>query len=72
MFTQPSILMLGDWSTVTLCVWGKIVTGPMRWLEEKCLFEWVAGFEFFVNYLMDKIHILCDNQQVWMLYTHEK
>ena len=30
--------MLGDWSTVTVCVWGKIVTGPMRGLEEKCLF----------------------------------
>ena len=64
--------MLGDWSTVTVCVWGKIVTGPMRGLEEKCLFGWVAGFDFLcVNYLMDKINILCD-KQVWMLYTHEK
>ena len=63
--------MLGDWSTVTVCVWGKIVTGSMRRLEEKCLFEWVAGFDFFcnVNYLMDKINILCDNQQVLMLYA---
>ena len=37
--------MLGDWSTVTVCVWGTIVTGPMRGLEAKCLFGWVAGFE---------------------------
>ena len=49
------------------------VTGPMRGLEEKFLFGWVAGFYFVVvNYLMDKINILCDNQQIWMLYTHEK
>ena len=53
--------VLGDWSTVTVRVWGKIVTGPMRGLGEKCLFGWVARFE-----------ILCDNQQVLMLYTHEK
>ena len=69
--------MLGDWSTITLCVWGKIVTGPMRGLENRARRKnaYLGGLLdliIFVNYLMDKIYIFCDNQQVWMLYTHEK
>ena len=50
---------------------GKIVTGPMSGLEEKNAYlDGLLDLNVFVTYLMDKMNILCDNQQVWMLITY--
>ena len=51
---------------------GTIVTGPMRGLEEKCLFGWVAGLDFLLLITLWITQTLFVITSKYGCYTHMK